>query len=979
MYVPGDDPETPETEGGWAGDLIEFYVGGEKANLYDVDAGQWLAEYPWESGRTSNLDLDVDKDLDFGDAPDLPYPTLLASNGARHVIVPGFFLGASVDAEPDGQPDATATGDDLDGNDDEDGVVFTSPLTVGSLATVDVTASASGLLDAWMDFNADGDWADPGEQIFGSQALVAGLNSLSFGVPGGATLGQTFARFRFSTMGGLPYEGPALNGEVEDYRVEIVPPPIDVELIKMLLEPAGRAAEVGEEIWFQVLVENTGQTAFVANPFTDAFDEACMSFLSAEQDLAPVPGVGPGSPLQWDLAVQNGGPIIPGQKVQIDVRFKAEVVGICLNEASVTEFDEWEQEASDSDDASVDIAELDFGDAPDPLYPTLLASNGARHIIVPGFFLGASVDAEPDGQPDATATGDDLDGNDDEDGVVFTSSLNPGGLASVDVTASASGLLDAWMDFNADGDWADPGEQIFASQALVAGVNNLTFPVPGGAVVGQTFARFRFSSVGGLSYEGLAPDGEVEDYQVEIVPPIDVDLTKVLLEPAGGLAFVGDEVWFQVLVENTGQTAFVANPFTDAFDEACMSFLSAEQDGAPVPGVGPVSPLQWDLAVQNGGPIIPGQVVTIDVRFKAEVVGVCLNQASVTEIDEWEQEASDSDDASVEIAELDFGDAPENGLAYPTLGVQGQFPTCQTVGPAAWVQHGLGWAHFTQTGAPQGPWDAEPDGNAGLCPNCFPTYDDDECYLDGDAGLMFPEPFTIDPALNVVPCPNSLGTPLGATCATAVWGVDVDISVVNGMPCDGFVNVLMDWDQLGQWGGASQCPAAAAPEHVLVDFPVPMGYNGPLSALMPAGTGFLIGPNSGYVWTRFSVTERPVGAGWDGSGAFEDGESEDYLLEVIQSGTIIVEKAPDLFTFSGDAAGSIADGGQIVVSNLLPGTYTSQETVPSGWNLTDITCDDGNSSPVMPLEPSPMASRSWSATCCREPTPRRRRCRRAGI
>jgi hypothetical protein len=48
-----------------------------------------------------------------------------------------------------------------------------------------------------------------------------------------------------------------------------------------------------------------------------------------------------------------------------------------------------------------------------------------------------------------------------------------------------------------------------------------------------------------------------------------------------------------------------------------------------------------------------------------------------------------------------------------------------------------------------------------------------------------------------------------------------------------------------------------------------------------------------------------------------------------QRGTIIVEKQTDpngatgAFTFTGTAAGSIGDGGQITVSNLMPGTYTS--------------------------------------------------------
>ena len=40
-----------------------------------------------------------DGELDWGDAPDGPYPTLAASIGASHMIVPGVYLGAMVDGE----------------------------------------------------------------------------------------------------------------------------------------------------------------------------------------------------------------------------------------------------------------------------------------------------------------------------------------------------------------------------------------------------------------------------------------------------------------------------------------------------------------------------------------------------------------------------------------------------------------------------------------------------------------------------------------------------------------------------------------------------------------------------------------------------------------------------------------------------------------------------------------------------------------
>jgi hypothetical protein len=101
--------------------------------------------------------------------------------------------------------------------------------------------------------------------------------------------------------------------------------------------------------------------------------------------------------------------------------------------------------------------------------------------------------------------------------VLFTTLLVPGSITGVNVTASGvGGLLNAWVDFNRNGSWADPGEQVFTNVPLAPGVNALTFPVPPTASLGNTFARFRFSTQGGLSYTGLAPNGEVEDYQVTI-------------------------------------------------------------------------------------------------------------------------------------------------------------------------------------------------------------------------------------------------------------------------------------------------------------------------------------------------------------------------------------------------------------------------------------------------------------------------------
>jgi len=344
--------------------------------------------------------------LDWGDAPDNPanpadYPTLLASNGARHNIVPGVMLGALVDAEPDGQPGVGADCDDNDCvfvslGDDEDGVTIPSLIKIGMTINISVQASVNGFLDAWVDYDLDGTWATAGEHIFSNQPLTAGANALSFTVPGTASIGQSYARFRFrTTTAPINFDGFVSNGEVEDYPVFI--------------------------------------------------DECSQG------------------------------------------------------------------------------TELDFGDAPDmpPVgfnYPTLLANNGARHIKYLNIRLGALIDAENDGQPNTPATGDDMSSLGDEDGVQFVGTMYVGLPAIVKVTASINGFLNAWMDFNKDGDWADGGEQIFTNQPLTAGVNNLTFTIPTNALQGKTYARFRFNTLGGVSYAGIALNGEVEDYRVQTCP-----------------------------------------------------------------------------------------------------------------------------------------------------------------------------------------------------------------------------------------------------------------------------------------------------------------------------------------------------------------------------------------------------------------------------------------------------------------------------
>jgi hypothetical protein len=193
---------------------------------------------------------------------------------------------------------------------------------------------------------------------------------------------------------------------------------------------------------------------------------------------------------------------------------------------------------------------LDFGDAPN-LYPVLLAQNGARHANAGlAYAMGAALDTEADGAPSALADGDDLTGAtpDDEDGVTFPvdaagrPALVQGSNMTVVVTTPGAPWLSAWVDFNGDGDWTDPGETVAAGLPLAAGANNVAVTAPTGSYLGPTYARFRTSSMPQLlPIGGLVADGEVEDYWLQIYQPVppspggaSVTITNIAYETGSG-------------------------------------------------------------------------------------------------------------------------------------------------------------------------------------------------------------------------------------------------------------------------------------------------------------------------------------------------------------------------------------------------------------------------------------------------------------
>lgn len=187
----------------------------------------------------SHFDFGGVPSRDFGDAPD-SYMTTIAAGGPSHGITDGLMIGSKIDSEFDGQPNSSATGDDvvnpaIDQINDEDGVIVTSALRAGGTGTIAVTVTntsgSTGYLQAWIDFNADGDFLDPGEQIRTDWAIGTGTHEIDITLPESFDVNadgtddgvlDTFSRFRYSLTAGLGVGGPADTGEVEDHAIRIL-------------------------------------------------------------------------------------------------------------------------------------------------------------------------------------------------------------------------------------------------------------------------------------------------------------------------------------------------------------------------------------------------------------------------------------------------------------------------------------------------------------------------------------------------------------------------------------------------------------------------------------------------------------------------------------------------------------------------------------------------------------------------------------
>lgn len=555
---------------------------------------------------------------DHGDLPDTGngdttgnYRTNLSDNGPSHIIVPDLYLGASVDAELDGLPNVAADGDDVDGNDDEDGVIDLNELQFfrGQPAQVRMTVFNNtgqvARLCGYSDWNNDGDFLDT--NVNGTSELAATLSIPSSAAPQevtvdwgnvpypGPTIDPAYVRFRLSLDTGNCTTGfsvgPSASGEVEDYRSAII------AIDRGDLPDGGAGVATGD---YETLDANSGPSHVIRSTLrfgaqNDHDQDGQPSLAANGDDSAPggqpddedgftvgdltmvagsvanvrfnVTNTSGSTAIVCGFIDFNGNGVLDdiGETATLSVntgtnnqprtlifnvpplasrstyaRFRIDADGGGAASCSPN----GARNSGEVEDYPVTINAFDLGDLPDASngsgpgnYATRIADSGARHSILPGFpatpnlFLGAGVDAESDGAPNGSADGDDGLGSDDEDGIdVADLSLLVNVPPVIDLVASnatgSAARVCGFIDYNADGDFADAGET--ASVAVPNGASNaalqLNFAAPLVGAASNTYARFRISTdtAGACDPNGDAPDGEVEDYVASIAEPSDL-------------------------------------------------------------------------------------------------------------------------------------------------------------------------------------------------------------------------------------------------------------------------------------------------------------------------------------------------------------------------------------------------------------------------------------------------------------------------
>ncbi|HIF9226048.1 TPA: GEVED domain-containing protein, partial [Photobacterium damselae] len=200
-----------------------------RAVVYRINVMTQEVEYVTASDQGSLQGNDGAGCYDSTDYGDAAASYGQASHAYFDVAVDGtadLYLGARWDPEFGPWLSVDASGDDNNGQDDED-LVIPTQIIVETSTTLPIQVVGDGFVSIWVDLNNDGDFADSNEQLINDQAVTTGNNSISVILDAASAEGfngNTVMRVRLCSSANScnTFDGAANDGEVEDHWFELL-------------------------------------------------------------------------------------------------------------------------------------------------------------------------------------------------------------------------------------------------------------------------------------------------------------------------------------------------------------------------------------------------------------------------------------------------------------------------------------------------------------------------------------------------------------------------------------------------------------------------------------------------------------------------------------------------------------------------------------------------------------------------------------
>ncbi|KAA9325705.1 GEVED domain-containing protein [Adhaeribacter soli] len=338
----------------------------------------------------------------------------------------------------------------------------TGQVTAGGTYTFTATKAPSSncLIYVWIDYNQDDDFTDTGELIY-STVAIAGPYTSAITIPLTASVGTTRMRIRLvndSYGGNYTPCGDSYFGQVEDYSLNILPPPAPVCATGMF--PAnGTDQECLATLSWQAATNAAGYKVYMGS------SAQTLVLVSTQTGTTYTPpSLLSGSTYYWKVVPYNSAADAPGCNIYSFTKYT------CYCSTGTTYADNHR------------ITEVHFAGINNYSY---FSGNGYQQFT-----------SSDTGRVMAGTT------------VPFAAAGNGNG--------SYSRFL-AWIDYNRDGDFDDAGEQIYANNT--AGPYSASITIPVTASIGNTRMRLRllhtaYSS--NITPCGTNDVGDVEDYTINI-------------------------------------------------------------------------------------------------------------------------------------------------------------------------------------------------------------------------------------------------------------------------------------------------------------------------------------------------------------------------------------------------------------------------------------------------------------------------------